>query len=266
MTTSAGVSCWKSLRCGLLVLLLTSAELAVAQESGPTELITQPLRGVSARNVSLLMSGQNGGEVTGDVVWTVLPGDGERAVVPVVVEVDGEVLMAGARGRWQVVEVVAYVLDQGGAVVGHLACGSRIDRGLHGERLIASGLRFRGRLELPPGVYSFRVLVRNRQTGVYFLSRRDLEVPTSAADELLVLPPLVAGRNLWLDLLGEGAAAIRVPGLEGVPSARPVWAPREPLEMVVGTVASEATSVVAARVVDVVWVGSWQSRSWSQNR
>jgi tetratricopeptide (TPR) repeat protein len=223
-----------------------------AEAPEPVVLSTQPLQGVSARNVSLLMSGQSGGEVTGDMVWTVLSGPDGQSVVPVVVEVDGEVLMSGARGRWQVVEVVAYVVDQAGAVIGHLASGSRLDRQACGDTLSSSGLRFVGRLTLPAGVYSFRVLVRNRQTGVYFLGRRDLEVPSDAADELLVLPALVAGGQAWVDLRDRGAGSLAVPGLDALPAARPVWAPVEPLDVVVGTVAPEASSSVSVRVVDAM--------------
>ncbi len=238
------------------VLLLAGSVSAQPQQEtaslAPIVLSTQPLQGVSARNVSLLMSGQSGGEASGDVVWTVLPEVEGRSVVPVIVEVDGEVLLSGAIGRWQVVEVVAYVVDQAGAVIGHIASGSRLDRQAHGDVLTASGLRFVGQLSLPPGVYSFRVLVRNRQTGVYFLARRDLEVPAGTADELLVLPPLIAGSERWVDLRDPTAEDLAVPGLAALPAARPVWGPVEPLEIVVGTVAPEATSAVSARVVDVM--------------
>ncbi len=71
------------------------------------------------------------------------------------------------------------------------------------SRLLESGLRYYGHLELPPGSYKLRVLVRNGRTGLYGLKIVPVEVP--AIVQAGALPaafapfaPDTAGGGSWL--------------------------------------------------------------------
>ena len=97
---------------------------------------------------------------------------------------------AGAAGRPRraalAVEIYAYALGAEGAVAGFLTQRLDLDLAKVADELRASGLKFYGELELPPGAYTLRVLVRTRRRGAHALRSVPVEVP--AAPQLS--PPL----------------------------------------------------------------------------
>lgn len=108
--------------------------------------------------------------------------------VPLLLEVDGPALLAGHLARQMEVEIYAYAFDRDQAVRGFLTQHVDIDLDKREAELRASGLKFYGDLELPPGEYSLRVLVRNTATGARVLRTVPLQVPPAAAAPL-ALPP-----------------------------------------------------------------------------
>jgi tetratricopeptide (TPR) repeat protein len=217
------------------------------------------LRGVEAQGAALLLSGQRGGDIYGALLWsaTGVSGDGGDVSVPFVVEVDGRSLLDGSDGQRIPIEVYGYLVDSDGAVVGHVSEGILLDLERHSEAVTRAGLRFVGELQLPPGLYSLRVMVRNHFSGRFFLTRHDLEVPGKGASDPFLLPPLVPEPTDGRVIAGQhgldtSSVVAALPGVEAWPSARPVLAVDEPIDVVFGCSELGETMGVSARLVNAV--------------
>ncbi len=198
----------------------------------------RPLRVVDARGAALLLSGQNGGQVEGALIWSSSgpPEDGGLVSVQILVEVDGAGLLSGSDRPRIPIEIYGYLLDETGTVVGHLAEGVLLDGGRPAAAVASKGLKFVGEVRVQPGHYSLRVLVRNRESRRYFLVRRDLDVRFELDSTLVLLPPLVAEPDeSWVFAAKPGLEIDEVlglfPGMEagrlqcpgGVPTNRWKW-------------------------------------------
>jgi hypothetical protein len=118
----------------------------------------------------------------------------EKAYVPVVIEVGGETLLAGPQPSSLPVEIYAYALDEVGAVHDFFSQTVMLDVAKAGAPLRQQGLKFFGHLDLLPGDYSLRVMVRNAVSGVSGLKVATVRVPgagTAGSAAPLLLPPLV---------------------------------------------------------------------------
>ena len=122
----------------------------------------------------------------GEVIWTIGEPSADDATVRVllVVEVDGTSLLEGTAVHTVPIELYGYLLDDAGAVVELLSQGLQLDQDLQVAAVNEAGCKFVGALEVEPGRYSMRVMVRNRLSGRFFLARQDIEVPSSAGGEL----------------------------------------------------------------------------------
>jgi VWFA-related protein len=114
---------------------------------------------------------------------------GTKAYVPVVIEADGERLMSGTQGGALPTEIYAYAIDSSGAIADFFTQNLRFDLAKVGPALHQSGIKFFGHLDLPPGEYNVRVLVRNGATGAYGLRAQALEVPEFTLPAAVLLPP-----------------------------------------------------------------------------
>jgi VWFA-related protein len=175
----------------------------------------------------LLLAGRTGGTIPAAVLATPFQAPGgaaEPAYVPVLIEVDGPRLLAGqqpakaAAGQKEVLaaEIYAYAVDAAGEIRGHFAQTLGLDLAEAGPALAAGGLKYFGHLDLPPGAYSLRVLVRNAGSGAYALLEVPLTVPTFAG--AVLLPPLIpepGGR--WLLTREPAAGGGPEPGERQVP-------------------------------------------------
>lgn len=230
---------------------------AALSASEPIETIS--LGGVEARGAALLLSGQSGGELEGAMLWTIrdTPGESGAALVGVFVEVEGRRLLEGSTGLPVEVEVYGYLLDDEGTVTGHLAEGLLIEDRRHIEMIREGGLKFVGEIGAQAGLYSLRIVVRNRATRRFFLARRDLEVPDGGSARLFVLPPLVAEpEGRWvLALQHDLDPAAGRAGSEGAahwPAAIPAWLSRDPLEVTLGHSGQGPGRRISVEVVDPV--------------
>jgi hypothetical protein len=187
--------------------------------------------------------------------------------VPVLIEADGPALLgAGAAKPADTgslpVEVYAYALDASGGIQDYLFQSLGLDLAKSGPMLRQGGLRFFGHLELPPGEYSVRTLVRNGASGAFSLRVAALTVPAFGRGPAL-LPPLfpdpAAAR--WLVVReaprGEQAAAaypFMARQQPYVPSSRPVFAVgaegKEAPMALVGYDLGEGELKAAAQVLD----------------
>ena len=183
----------------------------------------------SLTSAAAILSGEQGGNLPVSALAMPLPGAAGKAVVPLLVEVDGPALLAGHVGPAMAVEIYAYALGTEGSVDGFLTQRLELDLTKVADELRASGLKFYGELELPPGSYEIRLLVKNAQMGgAHALRSVPVEVP--AAPQLS--PPLfVAAAGGWLltrQATRPGEAAREYPftlaGQPFVPAVRPVVA------------------------------------------
>ncbi len=223
----------------------------------------------------LVLSAASGGTLPIAVLATPLPAGGGPAYVPVMVEIDGPALLAGAKdaakgaakdvargantakGAAQA-EVYVYAFDAQGTIHGHFGQSLALDLAKIRRTLETGGIKLYGHLDLAPGRYVLRALVRNGATGESGLRVQALDVPAFARGEAALLPPLVPdppGR--WLSLRAAGDAngrQVAYPFLSGgrpfLPAARPVVAAgaETPL-LLMGTGLGSGELAVAGRVV-----------------
>ena len=113
----------------------------------------------------------------------------DKAYVPVVIEADGPTLLEGTAGAALPAEIYAYAIDSAGAIQDFFSQSLRFDLAKAGPALRSGGLKFFGHLDLPPGEYNVRVLVRNGATGAYGLRSQPLVVPAFGEPAAVLLQP-----------------------------------------------------------------------------
>jgi VWFA-related protein len=129
------------------------------------------------------------------------PPGSATADVPVRIEIDGSSLLHLHQGEDLPAEIYVYAMDAKGQVRDFLAQTLVLDLFKVESRLLESGLRYYGHLELAPGSYKLRVLVRNGRTGLYGLKIVPVEVPATAQAGALpaaFAPDTTAGGGSWL--------------------------------------------------------------------
>ena len=184
--------------------------------------------------------GEEGGAISAAVLAAPFAAGGDRAYVPVVLEINGASLLAGKQGASLPVEIYVYAIDQNGAVQDFLTQSFGVDLTKGEAALRQSGLKFFGHLDLPQGKYSLRTLVRNGATGASGLQVTDLAVPAFASGEAALLPALFPeppGRWVMVrETQQAGQAQAPYPFMlkdqPYIPSSRPVLAPGQPAAVV----------------------------------
>jgi len=180
-----------------------------------------------------ILSGFDGGTIRTAVLTAPfrVTGPGTEAYVPVLIEVDGDTLLAGdPKGGTLPADIFAYAFDSEGKVRDYFSQNLSLDLAKVGPALRQNGLKFFGHLDLPPGEYSVRVLVRNG-TGAWGLKAASVSVPDFAAPVLL--PPFFPEQpGQWLivrEAPREGDRTVPYPFLAGaepyIPSSLPELAP-----------------------------------------
>lgn len=115
---------------------------------------------------------------------------GEKdAYVPLIIEVQGKPLLAGHEEDQLAVEFYAYASDDREEMRDFFTQRVSVDLAKMREPLRRTGLKYYGHLELRPGDYLLRVLVRNAQTGRTGVATAPLQVPAFRTAEPTLLPP-----------------------------------------------------------------------------
>jgi VWFA-related protein len=150
-------------------------------QSSATEKILQASRG--------LVAGEESNAIRTSVLAAPFPGSVPGASwVPVLVEVDGPSLLAGFDG-WSVpVEIYGYAFDDQGQARDYFSQNLGLDMLKTGATLKQGGLKFFGHLNLAPGDWSVRVLVRNAATGAAGLKTVSVHVPELGPGSPVLLP------------------------------------------------------------------------------
>ncbi len=163
-----------------------------------------------------IMSGREGGDLLATALAVPMRGTSEKAYVPVVVEIDGPSLLRGVEpevaalpvaaaspaastasenaatpgGALLPVEVYAYAIGKDGSIGDFFGQTLELDLAKVGERLRAGGIEYIGHLELPPGDWSLRILIRNGRTGALRLRVVPIRVPSFETGRTVLLQPL----------------------------------------------------------------------------
>jgi VWFA-related protein len=148
----------------------------------------------------LLMSETEVRDVPVRVVATPVPGAGEGARVPVVVEAQGAELLQGLTGANANANIYVYAFDPNGIAHDFLQQRVALDLTKTGAMVRGSGMRYVGALRLPPGDYVVKALVRVEDTGRTGFTTTRIAVPKYGAS--VVVPPMVAGdAGQWLTIV-----------------------------------------------------------------
>jgi VWFA-related protein len=178
----------------------------------------------------IVMSDEDGGPINLAVLAAAFPVAGQKAYVPVVLEVGGESLLAGRADGALELEIYGYATDvEGGRVHDFFVQNLGLDLGQVGGALKQSGLKYWGHFDLPPGEYVARIMVRDRRDGRHSLQRQRVSVPAADDGLSVLLPPMFPeAPGKWV-LVREGEERQRdVPypfmasGQPYIPAARPV--------------------------------------------
>jgi TolA-binding protein len=227
---------------GLLALLLLSALPAEAQTAADASaararpaLRVLSTGGLKVESAALLLSEQEGGTIPFATLVVPFPGEGDRARVPVIVEIDGSELLVGHDVRLLQMEVALYALGAGGSVLGSRMDTVEVDLDRLGTSVGESGIRYVGELSLPPDSYWIRVLVRNLKTGELGLRTTHVKIPSFKRSTGVLLPPAFAdpGEDLWVQARAAGSTALNVLAPADPPSARPILAPDAEISLVI---------------------------------
>ncbi|HYU36158.1 MAG TPA: VWA domain-containing protein [Thermoanaerobaculia bacterium] len=182
---------------------------------------------------SELLGGEEGGPIRTAFLAAPFRAEGGKAYVPVLLEIDGRSLFAGTPAGKLPAEIYVYALDRQGAVHAYVAQTIDLDVAKVGPGLQQSGLKFFGHLDLAPGDYRLRALVRNGATGASTVKSLALTVPTFAEAGPVLLPPFFPEpTGKWLivrEAPRAGRKEVPYPFLLGaepyVPAAGPVLVP-----------------------------------------
>lgn len=159
----------------------------------------------------------------------------ERAYVPVILEIAGRTLLAGQKDDKLNVEIYAYASDSQHQMRDYFTQRVGLDLGKSRKAFEESGLKYYGHLDLPPGQYLVRVLVRNAQNGRIAAESVRVEVPSYDQAQPVLLPPFFMEQgSRWLlvretsEEAGQEGSVVypfTIAGEPYVPSAKPVLRP-----------------------------------------
>ena len=154
-----------------------------------------------------------------------------QAYVPVIIEIGGRGLLAGHKEDKLDLELYTYVADKEGKIRDFFTQSVSLDIKNGREALERTGIKYYGHLDLTPGDYHVRVLVRNGNTGRTGVEAVTVSIPAWSKAEPHLLPPLFMEADAgWLmireqDGKDEQASVVYpfvVKGEPYVPAARPV--------------------------------------------
>jgi len=122
---------------------------------------------------------------------TPMPGKDGKSYVPVLIEIDGNSLLAEQPDDKLVgLEIYAYAFDSAGGVQDFFSQNMGLEVAKVRGILEQSGLKFFGHLDLKPGDYLLRILVRDARTGRYAARALPITVPDFNETKAFLSPPL----------------------------------------------------------------------------
>jgi VWFA-related protein len=136
-----------------------------------------------------------------NVITAPFPVKGQNPQVPVVVEIDGKSLMAGAKGQAVNGDLFVYAFDKDNNVKDFLFQRFGLDLTKVGPTLEKSGLKYYGTLSLPPGDYAIKTLVHMPDASLDGFKRVNITVPDFSKPTMLT-PIATEQPGVWLMVRG----------------------------------------------------------------
>jgi VWFA-related protein len=160
------------------------------------------------------------------------PARSAKGDVPVILEISGADLAKHSRGAAAHVEIYVYAFDAEGLSRDALTQRIAVDLGKAGDKLRAGGIKFYGTLQLPPGKYAIKSLVRIAETDVKGYRRVDVTVPDEY-DVAVLQPMFFEQPGEWIMAKnerqsGKGSYPFVLDGEPFIPSAKARLHPGEP--------------------------------------
>lgn len=112
-----------------------------------------------------------------DALASAFPSTTETSQVPVILEISGDDLLAHAKNNLATVDIYSYAFDEDGVSRASLTQRIRLDVTKVGDKLRGSGIKFYGTMNLPPGKYAIKNLVRVAESDKKGYQRIDVVVP-----------------------------------------------------------------------------------------
>jgi VWFA-related protein len=135
------------------------------------------------------------------VMASAFPVKGQNPQVPVIVEIDGKSLVAGAKGQAVNADLFVYAFDRENKIRDFLFQRFGLDLTKVGEALQKGGLKFYGTLSLPPGDYAIKTLVRIPDAAMDGFKRANITVPDFSQPTVLQ-PVATEAPGAWLMMRG----------------------------------------------------------------
>ena len=188
-----------------------------------------------------ILSGREAGAITSSVLATPFWFQQEKAYVPLLVEVDGPSILAGRQDDEVVgIEIYAYAIASSGTVQDFISQRLGLEIGKVRPVFEQSGLKFFGSMDLPPGQYELRTLVRETDSGRSSTRSFALTVPERTGSPYLMTPLVPETPGKWLMIREQGnddqARGIPYPFMQGeqafIPAARPAFSEGRPAQLV----------------------------------
>jgi VWFA-related protein len=168
----------------------------------------------------LVMTGMGANDLGFSALCLPIPAQGALQSLGVVVEVPRETLPWSA-GRPLSVEVYGYGVQEDGTVADHFAQLVRVDPAQADPDGTVRGLSLFGTLRLPPGKYTIRLLVQERESGTAGVQFLEVNLPPHDPRRGVLLPPLVVddpGKWLTLQMARGGQGRVGGPfEVDGAP-------------------------------------------------
>jgi len=137
-----------------------------------------------------------------------------KVSLPVVLEVDGKALLAGAAGKQLKIEVFGYAIGADGRVYDAVALAPALDLAAAKGQLEAKGLQVLTAFAVPEGAVDLRFLVRDSASRRAGSLRLQLEVPAFKPGHAVLSPPLAMDdphSRLVLPAASKALPAIEIP-------------------------------------------------------
>lgn len=136
-------------------------------------------------------------DIAFDTMAAAFPGADDKGQVPVVLEIDGTSLIGQAKNGRATADVFIYAFDEAGIVRDAVHQRMTLELAQLADRLRSSGVRFYGTLDLLPGRYVLKTLIRVLETDRRGFSRTELNVPRSG-DVAVTRPLFFAEAGDWI--------------------------------------------------------------------
>ncbi len=224
-----------------LKIRLKGAEKGVRLSHRPGYYARRPFSELDAAERQLMtaeqvIAGGAGGRIGTEVLAAAFPGAGPTAYVMTAIEVHGRSLTADMDDNMLPLEIYTYAFADDGQIRDFHSQAVMLDLYKVGYRL-NTGFKLLSHLDLAPGDYEIRSLVRNARTGASGLAVNRISVPTFEPGTPALLPPFfIEPENHWLVGLEERDERTAPYPLMGgqtrlIPASRPQLATGETIPM-----------------------------------